>query len=180
MTLETLPLSVIFPSKDNPRSASNAERIEGLAASIKVDGLLQNLVVTPLTGRGSKGKYGLISGHRRYHALCWLRQQGVLAEDYEALVTIRTHLCEAAKLRIATVENVQRENLEPLDEAHAYATLLRSGTPLEDLSAETGVSIPTMKRRLVAYLRPADNCDRPLASRLKGRHQPVIRTRNGF
>ena len=58
MTFDTLPLSVLVPSKDNPRSEIDAKRIEGLAASIQVDGLLQNLVVTPLksssTGKSPK------------------------------------------------------------------------------------------------------------------------------
>jgi ParB/RepB/Spo0J family partition protein len=148
MTLDTLPLNVIYRSKNNPRSASDAERIEGLAASIKVDGLLQNLVVAPLGGRGSKGNYGLVSGHRRYQALWLLCQRGDLPEDYKAPVTIRTNLSEVEKLRIATVENVQRENLDPLDEAHAYAKLLQNGTPFDEVSADTGVSATTIRRRL--------------------------------
>lgn len=148
MTHQTLPLNVIQASKDNPRSWTNAEGIEGLAASIKTDGLLQNLVVAPLKGPGSKGKYGLISGNRRYAALCLLKERGDLAHDYEAPVTIRTKLSEAEKLRIATVENVQREPMEPLDEAVAYARLLQDGTELQDLSAQSGLSITTIKRRL--------------------------------
>ena len=148
MTHQTLPLNVIRASKDNPRSRTDAEGIEGLAASIKTDGLLQNLVVAPLKGPGSKGKYGLVSGNRRYAALCLLQERGDLADDYEAPVTIRTKLSEAEKLRIATVENVQREPMEPLDEAVAYARLLQDGTELQDLSAQSGLSITTIKRRL--------------------------------
>jgi ParB family chromosome partitioning protein len=46
------------------------------------------------------------------------------------------------------VENVQRENLDPLDEAHAYAKLLQNGTPFDEVSADTGVSATTIRRRL--------------------------------
>jgi ParB/RepB/Spo0J family partition protein len=65
MTIETITLDQLNPPKANPRSRMDATALEGLAASIKTDGLLQNLVVRPRKGKG----YDIVSGERRYRAL---------------------------------------------------------------------------------------------------------------
>ena len=111
-----------------------------------MDGLLQNLVVLQLKGR--KARYRLISGERRYHALKLLEERGALPEDYAVPVDIRSGLSADDGLRLATVENVQRENLTPLEEASAFARLMQEGLPLEELTAQTGLSASTIKRRL--------------------------------
>ncbi|WP_029029962.1 ParB/RepB/Spo0J family partition protein [Salinarimonas rosea] len=118
--------------------------IEGLAASIAQDGLLQNLVVTK--GRGSR--FRLVSGERRYRALKLLAERGTIATDHPVAVEIRK-LGKDEKLRIAAIENIQRENLPPLDEAAALAALIRQGEGLDDLAAKTGLSVTTIRRRLV-------------------------------
>ena len=146
MTIQSLPLSSILPPEGNPRTAIDPAGIESLAASIQADGLLQNLVVLQLKGR--KPRYRLISGERRYQALKLLEERGALAEDYAVPVDIRSGLSADDGLRLATVENVQRENLTPLEEASAFARLMQEGLPLEDLTAQTGLSASTIQRRL--------------------------------
>ena len=146
MTIQSIPLSSILPPDGNPRTAIDQAGIESLAASIQADGLLQNLVVVPLKGR--KPRYRLISGERRYRALKLLEERGVLPDDYAVPVDIRTGLSAEDSLRLATVENLQRENLTPLEEAAAFARLIQDGAPLEDLAARTGLSASTIKRRL--------------------------------
>ena len=146
MTIQSLPLSSILPPEGNPRTAIDPAGIESLAASIQADGLLQNLVVLQLKGR--KPRYRLISGERRYQALKLLEERGALPEDYAVPVDIRSGLSTDDRLRLATVENVQRENLTPLEEASAFARLMQEGLPLEELAARTGLSGSTIKRRL--------------------------------
>ena len=146
MTIQSLPLSSILPPEGNPRTAIDPAGIESLAASIQADGLLQNLVVLQLKGR--KPRYRLISGERRYQALKLLEERGALPEDYAVPVDIRSGLSADDGLRLATVENVQRENLTPLEEASAFARLMQEGLPLEELTAQTGLSASTIKRRL--------------------------------
>jgi len=146
MTIQSLPLSSILPPEGNPRTAIDPAGIESLAASIQADGLLQNLVVLQL--KGKKPRYRLISGERRYQALKLLEERGALPEDYAVPVDIRSGLSADDRLRLATVENVQRENLTPLEEASAFARLMQEGLPLEDLIAQTGLSASTIKRRL--------------------------------
>ena len=114
--------------------------------AFQADGLLQNLVVLQLKGR--KPRYRLISGERRYRALKLLEERGTLPEDYAVPVDIRSGLSADDGLRLATVENVQRENLTPLEEASAFARLMQEGLPLEELTAQTGLSGSTIKRRL--------------------------------
>lgn len=146
MTLQMIPLTKIKPSKANPRKSFNAETIAGLAASIKTDGLLQNLVVAKPTGKGKT--YSIISGERRFRALSLLVKNGDLPKDYKVSVKIEEGLSEDAAHRIATIENVQRENLSPLEEADAIVGLLQDHVSVDDIAAQTGLSISTIKRRL--------------------------------
>jgi ParB family transcriptional regulator, chromosome partitioning protein len=107
MTSATVTLSQLIPSKTNPRKAVNAASIGGLAASIKANGLLHNLVVAP-QGTMDKKKFTIISGHRRYLALKLLAERGELPDDFAVPVDIREGLAKDDALRIATVENLQR------------------------------------------------------------------------
>jgi len=150
MTLKTVPLSAICPAKDNPRRKLDKGAIAGLADSIKADGVLQNLVVE----KNGDGKFRVISGSRRLLALKLLKRQGVIDEDYKVPVEIRTFK-DGDALRVATIENVQRADLEPIDEAEAFARMLQQGASLEDISAKTGLSEQTIRRRLAL----ADLCE---------------------
>lgn len=144
MTMQTVALSSLEPSRGNPRKARNG--IEGLAASIRTDGLLQNLVVKPVKGKGKH--YRIVSGERRYRALKLLQERGEVDADYAVPVEIRDHLSKDESLRIATVENLQRQNLTPLEEAAALTKLIHKGATFDDVAAQTGLSQTTIKRRL--------------------------------
>jgi ParB family transcriptional regulator, chromosome partitioning protein len=144
MTMQTVALSSLEPGRANPRKARNG--IEGLAASIRTDGLLQNLVVKPIKDKGEH--YRIVSGERRYRALKLLQERGELDGDYAVPVEIRDHLSKDDSLRIATVENLQRQNLTPLEQASALTKLIHKGTTLDDVAAQTGLSQTTIKRRL--------------------------------
>jgi ParB family chromosome partitioning protein len=146
MTIQTVYLSSLEPGRGNPRKAMDRKTIEGLAASIKTDGLLQNLVVSPLKGKSRH--YQVVSGERRLRALVLLQERGELADDFVVPVEIRSDLSKHDTLRIATVENLQRQNLSPLEEATALTKLVHKGTTLDDVAAQTGLSATTIKRRL--------------------------------
>ncbi|KZD12453.1 ParB/RepB/Spo0J family partition protein [Oceanibaculum pacificum] len=144
MTIQTIPLNKLTVAEGgNPRRSMDAAALEGLAASIKADGLLQNLVV-----RKDGRKFRIVSGERRYRALSLLAERGDIEKEYPVPVEVRGGLSEADALRLATVENIQREQLAPMDEAEAFATLLGEGASLEDVAAKAGVSVLTVKRRL--------------------------------
>jgi len=143
MTMTTVKLKDLTPSKNNPRTVFAEDALAGLAASIKTDGLLQNLVV-----RKAGKKHEIISGERRYRALKLLQQQGDIDGNYPVAVDVRKGVDADEALRLATVENIQREALAPIDEAEAFAILASSGSELADIAAKAGVSEATVKRRL--------------------------------
>lgn len=147
MTIQTLTISQIQPSVLNPRKFFDDVTIEELAASIKTDGLLQNLVV--LKPKGKAKKHNIIAGERRFRAISHLIEQGELDKDFPVRVEIKEGLSDDEALRIATVENVQRENLSPLEEADALAILVKNGEELDNIVAQTGLSVATIRRRLM-------------------------------
>ncbi len=146
MSLQIVSLSSLEPGRGNPRRMRDRSSLEGLAASIRSDGLLQNLVVRPI--RGKDEHYRIVSGERRYRALKLLQERGELDPDYAVPVEIRDDLSKDDSLRLATVENLQRQNLTPLEEAAALTKLIHKGVTLEDVAAQTGLSQTTIKRRL--------------------------------
>lgn len=147
MTIQTLVISQIQPSVLNPRKFFNDTTIEELAQSIKTDGLLQNLVV--LKPKGKSKKYSIIAGERRFRAVSFLIEKGELDKDFPVAVEIRENLTDEDTLRLATIENVQRENLSPLEEANALAALVQNGEKLDEILAQTGLSVATVRRRLL-------------------------------
>lgn len=146
MSLQTITLSELQAPKANPRSVINTAALEGLADSIHADGLLQNLVVKPSGNK--KTPFRIISGERRFRALQLLKKKGKIESDYAVAVEVRDDLSGDDEQRIATVENVQRENLPPMDEARAFKKLVHDGVTLEEIAAQTGVSASTITRRL--------------------------------
>jgi len=139
-----IPFSALRAPKGNPRKRFDAAAIEGLAQSIRTDGVLQNLVVV---ANGEDG-FRVHIGKRRYMALKLLHRAGAIGDDYAVPVDIREDVEGEAGLRIATIENVQREALDPIDEAEAFSKLVRAGTSLEDVAAQAGLSQNTVRRRL--------------------------------
>jgi len=143
MTIQTITLAQLLPPKFNPRKGMDAAALEGLAASIKADGLLQNLVV-----RKKGKKFEIVSGERRFRALALLAERGDIEKSHPVPVEVKSGLSAEDALRLATVENIQREALAPLDEAEAFAAMLASGASFEDVAVKAGVSVLVVKRRL--------------------------------
>ncbi|MFW5926799.1 MAG: ParB/RepB/Spo0J family partition protein [Wenzhouxiangella sp.] len=111
--LRELALDVIEPGRYQPRSAMDPDRLQELADSIREQGLVQPVVVRPLA---RKGRYELIAGERRWRAS---RMAGL--ETIPALVR---EVADEATLALALIENIQRENLNPLEEANALRRLI--------------------------------------------------------
>jgi ParB family chromosome partitioning protein len=110
--LRTLEIQSIQPGKYQPRHAMDPERLDDLAASIRAQGVIQPVVVREL----SKDRFELIAGERRWRAA----QKAGLAE-IPALVKV---VPDQAVVAMALIENIQRENLSPLEEAQALSRLI--------------------------------------------------------
>jgi ParB family transcriptional regulator, chromosome partitioning protein len=121
-----VPLEEISPNPNQPRRALDPSSLEELAASIKVSGVLQPVIVRK-TPRG----YELIAGERRWRAA---RQAGL-----ERIPVIVREATDGESLELALVENLLREDLNPVEEAEAYTKLLAQfGWTQEELSQRIG------------------------------------------
>ncbi len=117
--VQTLPIEQLAPNAEQPRKHFDPTKLDELAASIKAQGILQPIVVTPHAQPGHKGPrtYLIIAGERRWRA----SQKAGL---HEVPVVIR-EIEEEDRLELALVENIQRADLNPIEEALAYAELIR-------------------------------------------------------
>ena len=127
--LRELPTELIAPSPHQPRQAFDEESIVALADSIRARGVLQPVLVRPVPG----GTYELIAGERRWRA-------AQLAE-LETVPALIRHRDDAASLEVALIENMAREDLNPVEEARACAALTEElGLSREDVGRRVGRS----------------------------------------
>lgn len=127
--LRDLPLELIRPNPEQPRTRFDPASITSLAASIADAGIVQPLIVRPLPD----GRYELIAGERRWRAA---REAGV-----QTVPAIVRDEAEADRLQTALIENVAREDLSPVDEARACAALVEDlGLSKEELARRLGRS----------------------------------------
>lgn len=133
----TLKISEIEPNRTQPRKDFDEKALSELAESISQHGLLQPLLVRPLT----LGGYQIVAGERRYRAC---RMAGLT----EVPVTIR-ELSDTETMEIALIENLQREDLSPVEEALGYKSLMdEHGFSQEDVATSVGKSRPAIANSL--------------------------------
>ncbi|MFA7245332.1 MAG: ParB/RepB/Spo0J family partition protein [Candidatus Magasanikbacteria bacterium] len=119
-----LNISDIVPNPEQPRKEFNEEELQSLVLSIKKHGIMQPLVVT----ERQEGGYELIAGERR------LRAAGLAGlNTVPALVRSAT---QQEKLELALIENIQRHDLNPIEEAYAYARLIEEFNLTQEQAAE--------------------------------------------
>lgn len=133
----TLRLSEIEPNKEQPRKVFSEEALNELADSIKEHGVLQPLLVRPL----STGGYQLVAGERRWRAsrMAGLQEVPVVIRDMD----------EEQAMEIALIENLQREDLNAIEEASGYKLLMeRYGMTQEQVAKRVGKSRPAIANAL--------------------------------
>jgi ParB family chromosome partitioning protein len=131
--LRELPVALIKPNPEQPRTRFDPEALASLADSIGAAGVIQPLIVRPL----ADGSYELVAGERRWRAA---RQAGL-----ERVPAVVRDEAEADRLQTALIENVVREDLNPVDEARACATLVEDlGLSKQELGRRLGRSRPAI------------------------------------
>ncbi len=128
-----VPLSNIVPNQFQPRKAFNRERMEELIGSIKEKGIIQPILV-----RQHEDKYELIAGERRWRAANEL-------ELKEIPVIIKKSVSDVSSLELSLIENIQRENFNPIEESTAYKQLIDEfGHTLEQVGQKVGKNKTTI------------------------------------
>ena len=123
--VRTLPIELIRPNPDQPRKTITESELEALSESIAEKGVVQPILVRPIKGEGEA--YEIVAGERR-----WRAAQKARLHDIPALVR---ELTDKETLEIGIVENVQRSDLNPVEEAHAYRQLIdRFGHTQDDVA----------------------------------------------
>jgi ParB family chromosome partitioning protein len=145
---EKLPVMALQPGKYQPRTRMDPGSLEELAASIKAQGLIQPISVRPI----GSGRYEIIAGERRWRAcqLAGLSEVPVLIRD----------IPDDAALAISLIENIQRENLNPLEEAAGVQRLIDEFEMTHQQAADAvGRSRPatTNLLRLLQLAKPAQD-----------------------
>lgn len=130
---KTVPIEHLHPSRVQPRTHFDEEALEALAESIREQGLLQAILVRRHPERPAE--YEIVAGERRWRA-------AQRAQVHEVPIVIR-ELDDGTALELAIVENVQRQDLNPLEEAEGYRRLIDEfGHSQEKLSRVIGKSRP--------------------------------------
>ena len=127
--LRQLPIDLISPNPSQPRRSFDEDTLLALAESIKARGVLQPVLVRPIVG----GRYELIAGERRWRA-------AGIAELNMVPAVVRRH-DDAGSLEMALIENMAREDLNPVEEARACAALVEElGLTREEVGLRVGRS----------------------------------------
>ena len=144
-TLMTLGLAEIEPNRDQPRKNFTPEELTELADSITEHGVLQPIVVRSLPG----GSYQIIAGERRWRAA---RQAGL--NEIPAIVI---EADDRKVQELALIENLQRQDLDPIEEAMGYESLMKAaGYTQEEVAKRLGKSRPVVANALRLLKLPDD------------------------
>ncbi len=144
-TVQLLHLDLLDPHPHNPRR--DVGDVTELADSIREQGIRQNLLVVP--NPDAPGRFRLVIGHRRAAAAALAGLQAVPGVVDETLT-------DTAQRELMLVENVQRTDLSPVEEADAYQGLLDLGLDVDTLARRTGRSATTVRTRLRLLTLPED------------------------
>jgi ParB family chromosome partitioning protein len=163
-----LPVGLIKPNPDQPRSSFDPEALAALASSIETSGIVQPLLVRPL----ADGSYELIAGERRWRAA---QQAGL-----EKVPAVVRDQAQAERLQAALIENMVREDLNPVEEAKACSALVEElGLTKEELARRVGRSRPAVSN-LIRLLELPDEALELLESReLSEGHGKALLAANG-
>jgi ParB family chromosome partitioning protein len=141
-SIQDIPIARIRESKTNPRRFFDEAKLAELADNIRQHGVLQPILLRPLP-EGEAGTYELVAGTRRYRASKLAKRESIPA-------TVR-ELTDAQALELQVIENVQRVDVHPLDEAQGYAALIQldpDNYTVEAIAARVGRSSAYVSGRL--------------------------------
>lgn len=149
-----VPLDQLERHPENVRTTGDGD-VSGLMASIRAQGLIQNLAVIPVRDAHGQetGRYAVCAGGRRLRALHALAKAGELAAD--APIDCRVYPT-ASPTEVSLAENIHREDMHPADQFAAFLKMARDGASIDEIGARFGYSAHTVRLRLkLANVAPA-------------------------
>lgn len=169
--MRLLPLDHIAPSRFNPRREFAQADLEALAADIRQRGLIQNITVRRPTGDTAEisalRPAEILSGERRYRACCLLRDRGHWPPEQHkphGKVMVMVRDCDDTEARaIALVENMQRADLTPLEEARAFVELAEMGLTTGDIATRICRTTKFVTNRMALETKLTDEARMALA-----------------
>jgi ParB family chromosome partitioning protein len=166
-TERTVPISEIRPNRRQPRQAISPEALADLAESIR-----QNGVIQPLILRRVDDGYELIAGERRWRAA---REAGL-----DRVAAVVREASDAESFQLALIENVQREDLSPLEEAEAYRRMVEEfGLTQDQVASRVGKSRATVANVLRLLTLPAEVKDEIVGGKITMGHARALLAADG-
>ena len=162
-SIQEIPVGELDPNPDQPRQSFDQESIGQLADSIRDQGVLQPLLVVPASG----GRYRIIAGERRYRAsrLAGLETVPCIVKDIDVI----------RQMEIALIENLQREDLNPLEAAKGIQALMKQcGYTQEKVSTRLGKSRPAVANLLRMLTLPDEVTEMVRDGLLSAGHARVL------
>lgn len=154
-----LPIAAIIPNRYQPRTVFDASKIEELARTIRIHGVIQPIVVREYEPE----KYEIIAGERRFRAVSSL--------EWDSIPAIVQNLTDDEVASIALIENLQREELTPIEEAKAYQSLLdMQDVTQEALAQRVGKSQSAIANKLRLLRLPEAAQQAVLDKQISERH----------
>ena len=161
--IEQIPIASIKPNKYQPRSVFSEEKIEELARTIHTHGVIQPIVIRSI----GEDKFEIIAGERRYRAM-------KLLEWLEVPAIVR-NLDDKETASIALIENLQREELTPIEEAYAYEQLLKlHSLTQEALAQRLGKGQSTIANKIRLLKLPEEIKNAIMEKKLSERHARAL------
>lgn len=163
VSTHTLSINEIIPNKDQPRKTFDDGALQELADSIVQHGVLQPLLVRPMP----TGGYQLVAGERRWRAsrIAGLKEVPVVIKE----------LSDVETMEIAIIENLQREDLNPIEEAEGLQALIdRCGFTQEDVATSVGKSRPAIANSLRLLKLPQEVRDMTREGKISAGHARAL------
>ena len=160
---QLLPIHKVEPNAAQPRQDFDEEELQALAESIEVHGVIQPLTVRELTG----GYYQIIAGERRWRAA---RQAGL-----SEIPAVIIEADDKKVMELALIENLQRQDLNPVEEAMGYQTLMQDyGMTQEETASRVGKSRPAVANALRLLSLNADVLEMVRSGKLTAGHARAV------
>ena len=165
--VRAVPIESLKPNPDQPRKHFSAENLEELTASIRDKGVLQPILVRPQPGED--GMWQIIAGERRWRA--------AQAARLKAVPIIERAMDDVEVMEVAIIENVQRADLNPVEEALAYGSLMsRFGRTQDALAGVVGKSRSHVANTIRLLQLPDSVLDHVMENRLSAGHARALIT----